>query len=430
MGDDRYTITGAIARGGMAEVFRGVSSSIHGLKKNVAIKRILPSLANNEKFVAMFLDEARLSLHLQHANIVGVFDIGKSGNSYFLVMEFVNGCDLKALIQRYVASQTRMQIGHAIYIAIEACKGLAYAHDLEHPETDEPLHIVHRDISPANILMSRMGEVKLVDFGLAKANSQLEETDQGVVKGKFSYLCPEATMGMQVDHRADIFAIGILLWEMFTGQRLFYGNTDLETIGLVRAARIPSIGAINTSVDMELEQIVKKALAQDPEHRYQHAADLGDVLSQYLFGRGIKVTARDIASQVRQVQGTEKAAKKQNSLVNQLIAEEVNALTSVIGDEQPGEQAADASQAPVDQGDLVDTSSWLDDFGLDLDLGDKPAAAKPPAPMAKGSGQTSAAKPPAPPPPVPNQTANPAQDIPLLDDDIVMLDDSEIETLD
>jgi len=426
MAEDRYTITGSLARGGMAEVFRGVSQSIHGLKKNVAIKRILPSLANNEKFVAMFLDEARLSLHLQHANVVHVFDIGMSGNSYFLVMEFVNGCDLKQLIHHRQSGGGRVEMSHAIYIAIEACKGLAYAHELEHPETDEPLHIVHRDISPANILMSRMGEVKLVDFGLAKANSQLENTDQGVVKGKFSYLCPEVTLGMPVDHRADIFAVGILLWEMFTGQRLFYGNTDLETVGLVRQARIPSIGAINTSIDAELEQIVKKALAQDPEHRYQHAADLGDALSQYLFSNSIKVTARDIASQVRQAQGTEKAAdqKKQNSLVNQLIAEEMNALTSVIGEEPA---AAEASTPAAEQGDLVDTSAWLDDFGLDFDVGGDKKEPAPPAAVAKGSGQSAAAAPPnrPPPPPVPAASG----EVPLLDDDIVMLDDSEIETI-
>lgn len=432
MGDERYTITAALARGGMAEVFKGVSQSIHGLRKNVAIKRILPSLANNQKFVAMFLDEARLSLHLQHANVVHVFDIGKSGNSYFLVMEFVNGCDLKQLIERHTTRNRRLEPAHAIYIAIEACKGLAYAHDLEHPETGQPLHIVHRDISPANILLSRMGEVKLVDFGLAKANSQLENTDQGVVKGKFSYLSPEATQGLPVDFRADIFAVGILLWEMFTGQRLFYGNTDLDTVNLVREARIPSIGAINVDVDIELEQIVKKALARNPDDRYQHAADLGDALSQYLFSRGIKVTARDIASQVRQVQGTEAGddKKRQSSLVNQLIAEEVNALTSLVMDE-PAQPAAPQEVKP-ETSDLVDTSSWLDDFGLDIDLGDAPPAPAAPPQVAKGSGQSPAAKPPAPtPPPMPARPSHPpASEVPLLDDDIVMLDDSEIETLD
>jgi len=291
---------------------------------------------------------------------------------------------------------------------------------------------VHRDISPANILMSRMGEVKLVDFGLAKASSQLEETDQGVVKGKFSYLSPEATEGQEVDFRADIFAVGILLWEMLTGQRLFYGNTDLETVGLVRQARIPSIGAINTSVDAELERIVKKALARNPNDRYQHAGDLGDALSQYLFSHGIKVTARDIAGQVRMVQGegTPEARKKQNSLVNQLIAEEMNAITSLATDEEPPAPTDQPAAAAAEAGDLVDTSSWLDDFGLDIDIGPKGDAPTAPAPRATGSGQAPAAKPPAPPPAPSRTKARGSTEIPLLDDDIVMLDDSEIETID
>src|SRR5262245_8501548 len=207
---DRYTITERLDSGGMAEVFRGVAESLQGFKKNVAIKRILPNLAKNKKFVAMFLDEAKLSLYLQHANIVQVFDIGQSQNSYFLVMEFVDGCNLKALIERLKQKAKRLELAHAIYVVTEACKGLTYAHHLESPESGEPLHLVHRDISPPNILISKQGEVKLVDFGLAKANSQLESTDPGVVKGKFSYLSPEAASGYEVDQRADIFAVGIL----------------------------------------------------------------------------------------------------------------------------------------------------------------------------------------------------------------------------
>ena len=201
---DRYTITERLDHGGMAEVFRGVAESMEGFKKNVAIKRILPNLTKNQKFVAMFLDEARLSLFLQHANIVQVFDISKTpDNAYFLVMEYIDGCNLKALIERAKQRGKRLDIGHSIYLMIECCKALHYAHSLEHPETNEPLGIVHRDISPPNILLSKNGEIKLVDFGLAKANSQIESTDQGVVKGKFSYLSPEAASGLAVDHRAD-----------------------------------------------------------------------------------------------------------------------------------------------------------------------------------------------------------------------------------
>ncbi|HUQ02993.1 MAG TPA: serine/threonine-protein kinase, partial [Kofleriaceae bacterium] len=221
---DRYTITERLDAGGMAEVFRGVAESMEGFKKAVAIKRVLPNLTKNQKFVSMFLDEARLSLFLQHANIVQVFDISKTpDNAYFLVMEYVDGCNLKALIERQKQKTKRIEVAHTIYLMMECCKALQYAHSLDHPETNPPLGIVHRDISPPTILLSQNGEIKLVDFGLAKANSQIESTDPGVVKGKFSYLSPEAASGLPVDHRADVFAVGIILWELFTGRRLFYG---------------------------------------------------------------------------------------------------------------------------------------------------------------------------------------------------------------
>src|SRR3954466_12085593 len=274
---DRYTITERLDHGGMAEVFRGVAESMEGFKRPVAIKRILPNLTKNQKFVSMFLDEARLSLLLQHANIVAVFDISKTpDNAYFLVMEFVDGCNLKSLIERQKQKGKRMDVGHSVYLMIECCKALNYAHFLEHPETNEPLGIVHRDISPPNILLSKNGEIKLVDFGLAKANTQIESTDQGVVKGKFSYLSPEAASGLEVDHRADVFAVGIILWEMFTGRRLFYGDTDYQTVELVRQARVPSVAALNPEIEPDLEAIVRKALARETDERYQSAADLSE----------------------------------------------------------------------------------------------------------------------------------------------------------
>lgn len=364
---DRYTITERVDQGGMAEVFRGVAESIQGFKKNVAIKRILPSLTANEKFVAMFLDEAKLSLYLQHANIVQVFDINMSDNTYFLVMEYVDGVNLKHLLERLRQQGRRIEPAHAIYLAIEACKALNYAHNLENPENHEPLNIVHRDISPPNILVSRMGEVKLVDFGLAKANSQLESTDPGVVKGKFSYLSPEAASGQQVDHRADIFAVGILLWEMFTGRRLFYGDTDYQTVELVRQARIPSVSAVSPDIEPELEDIVRKSLAQNPEGRYQQAADLGDALSQYLFSRRMKVTARDIAALVRDAQverARQRSLRPKETLIDELIQDEMAKITSLIDGEQADEPDAAGSMS-LDPSSFVDTSMWASDFGFE-----------------------------------------------------------------
>jgi serine/threonine-protein kinase len=368
----------------MAQVFRGVAESMEGFKKSVAIKRILPDLTANQKFVSMFLDEARLSLFLQHANIVQVFDISKTpDNSYFLVMEFVDGCNLKALIERQKQKGKRLEVAHSIYLMIECCKALQYAHSLEHPETNEPLGIVHRDISPPNILMSKNGEVKLVDFGLAKANSQIESTDPGVVKGKFSYLSPEAASGLVVDHRADVFAVGIILWELFTGRRLFFGETDYQTVEQVRQARVPSIAALNPEIDGELEQIVRKALARDPEDRYQNANDLGDALSQFLFSRRMKVTARDIANLVKDTQVEmmrKRSAEPKDSLIDALILDEMQKMTSLVpgGEEAKAPGSSSEGSMSLDPSAFVDTAAWAGDFGLDS--GANPNARRPKAP--------------------------------------------------
>src|SRR5450432_190897 len=367
---DRYTITERLDHGGMAEVFRGVSESMDGFKKAVAIKRILPALTKNQKFVSMFLDEARLSLFLQHANIVQVFDISKTpDNAYFLVMEYVDGCNLKTLIERSKQKNKRIDLAHSIYIMMECCKALNYAHFLEHPETNEPLGIVHRDISPPNILLSKNGEIKLVDFGLAKANTQIESTDQGVVKGKFSYLSPEAASGLEVDHRADVFAVGIILWEMFTGRRLFYGESDYQTVELVRQARVPSIAALNPEVEPELEAVVRKSLARDPNDRYQSAADLGDALTQYLFSHRMKVSSRDIATLVRDAQVEmmrKRSAEPKESLIDALIKDEMNKMTSLVGEggEEDSAGAPAEGEGALDPRTFVDTAGWAGEMGL------------------------------------------------------------------
>ncbi len=362
----RYTILERLGGGGQAEVFKGVAESIQGFKKPVAIKRVLPNLTSNNKFVAMFLDEARLSLFLQHANIVQVFDISKAPDgTYFLVMEFVDGLDLKLLIERTTLKKKQLELPHTIQVILECCKALHYAHTLEHPETGAPLHIVHRDVSPPNIMLSKNGEVKVVDFGLAKANSQAEITDPGVVKGKFAYLSPEAAYGQEIDHRTDVFALGILLWEMFTGRRLFYADTPLETVELVRQARVPSITAQNPNVSAELEGIVRRALARDPEERFQSAADLGDTLAQYQFANGMKVTSRDIATLVRETKAEvarDKKAVPQTSLIDALIHDELARLTSVLAEPADAPPTGATALSPTD---LVDVGGWANDLDDD-----------------------------------------------------------------
>ena len=384
MEHQRYKITDRLDAGGMAEVFRGVAeSTVGGLKRNVAIKRILPNLTKNKKFVQMFLDEARLALHLQHANIVQVYDIGVSDaappgssaaavaeaaaaaaggeHAYFLVMEYVDGATLKVIIDSVRAQNVRLPVSQGLYIMMEVCKALSYAHDLVDPETGRALGIVHRDISPPNILISKRGEVKLADFGLAKATSQLENTDPGVVKGKFSYLSPEAARGEEVDCRSDIFATGILLYELLIGKRLFDGETDYKTVQLVRQAQVPSLTAQNPEITPELEAIVRKALHKDASQRFQRAEDLGDAIAQYLFSRGMKVTSRDIEQLIARCLSERQRSKPQKpigSLIDNLIQDEILKFTSL--DEVASESAELAKKPPATGNAPLNPESFID----------------------------------------------------------------------
>ena len=362
----KYTMLERLGGGGQAEVYRGLAESLEGFKRVVAIKRVLPNLTSNPRFVAMFLDEARLSLFLQHANIVQVFDISTAADgTYFLAMEYVDGCDLKALIEHEIQNGRSANIALVLYIVIECCKGLHYAHSAEHPETHAPLRIVHRDVSPPNVMLSKNGEVKVVDFGLAKANSQIEITDEGVVKGKFSYLAPETATGLTVDARADVFALGIMLLEMLTERRLFLGDTPHETVELIRRARIPSITAINPSVDRELEGVVRKALARNREDRYETAADLGEALTTYLFSHGLKATARDVSLAVRAVQAARaRRASPGAALADALIKDEIQKLTQDVAEELAASPRLATTTLSGIEG-FVDTKDWADLLGDD-----------------------------------------------------------------
>lgn len=381
--EQKYKILDKLDAGGMAEVFVAESESMKGFKKRVAIKRILPHLTKNQKFVQMFLDEAKLSLQLEHANIVNVFDIGKADASYFIVMEYVDGVNLKKVIESYRRAGKVVPIEQSIYVLREVCEGLSYAHDSTDLTTNEALGIVHRDVSPPNILLSKRGEIKLVDFGLAKATSQLEATDPGVVKGKFSYLSPEAASGLPVDMRADIFSVGILLFEMLTGQRLFYGENDYHTVELVRKAEVPRVSSINPAIPPEMETVLNRALARDPEERYQHASDLSEDLTKLLFGRGMAVGRGNISRMVtftikEQKTARPAAAKKPTTIIDALIQEEILKFTSLDDVEEPldvGAKPLSPDEISVlDPGDFIDPRGWASDLddpgsvGLDPDV--------------------------------------------------------------
>ena len=297
---ERYRVLEHIDSGGMAEVFRGVATSLEGFDKIVAIKRILPQLTRKRRFVQMFLDEAKVALSLTHANLVQVFDLGHVDDTYFIVMEYIDGINLRTVYELLEETQTPLSISTAIHIIAELCRGLAYAHSKSDVDGN-PLHLVHRDVSPPNIMLSAEGEVKLTDFGLAKAKSQVERTDPGLIKGKHAYLSPEAAYGEAVDHRSDIFSAGIVLWELITGQRLFLANNEHETLKLVRKARVPAISDFIEDCPPQLEEIVRRALARDRADRYQDAGDLAEDLTSVLFEFKLRVGSRDISELVRAV---------------------------------------------------------------------------------------------------------------------------------
>ncbi len=375
----RYRVIERIAAGGMAEVFRAESAGLEGFKKKVAIKRVLPHLAGKKEFIGMFLDEARLSAHLGHSNCVQVFDIGQGDDTYFIVMELVDGADLKGVISHRNQAGKVIPVEEAVLICVRICEGLAYAHELEN-DKGEPRNIVHRDMSPPNVLMTRHGEVKIADFGLAKANSQLEESQPGIIKGKFGYLSPEAAQGKPVDARTDIFAVGIILWEMLAGRRLFQGKSDLETVKQVQRAVIPDIREINPTVPESVWNVLQKALAGEPDQRYLTARSLGDDLNQVLFALPRAVSSFDIAQLVQAVQRTQKAEKAQKaaqgSLIGSLIDQALFEFTSLDSTGSGGESGQSAS--PLDVHSFVGDLSSLGadeplDWGNSLGLSTEPA---------------------------------------------------------
>jgi len=247
--------------------------------------------------------------------------MGVGENAYFIVMEYVEGADLKSVMEFMRKTGRSIPVEVAVHIAEKMCEGLSYAHEAKTPE-GEPLCIVHRDVSPPNVLITKYGEVKIVDFGLAKATSQLEKSDPGIVKGKFSYLSPEAAQGQEVDARADIFAAGIILWEMLAQKRLFLGENDARTVMLVRAANIPPLAPLNKDVPPELEKIIAKALARDPDKRYATARDFGRDLTAFLYKYGKPVSSHEVAEMVRNTVASRKpTTKAKATTVGKLIEE-------------------------------------------------------------------------------------------------------------
>jgi serine/threonine protein kinase len=297
----KYLLLERIATGGMAEVYRAKASGAGGFEKQLAIKRILPTYSENEEFRKMFEYEARLSSQLTHANIVQVYDFVKSGETYLLAMEYVNGKNLRQFLNKAKKMGTSVPIEFAVYVINEVCKGLEYAHSKRDENTGKALNIIHRDMSPQNVMLSYEGSVKIVDFGIAKAKDRVDETRSGVIKGKFGYMSPEQANGDSVDNKTDIFSTGIILFELLTGRRLFAAETDLATLRLIQECVIPSPGRINPKVGSDLEKVLLMALAKDLNVRYSNAGDLHRSLLEYQNKHCPTYTQREVSHLIEKV---------------------------------------------------------------------------------------------------------------------------------
>ena len=295
----KYHLIERIATGGMAELYRAKLYGAGGFEKDLAIKKVLPQLADDDSFTKMFMDEAMITVTLSHGNIVSVIDFGVHEGDYYLVMEFVDGVDLQSLIRKSAEIDEPFPTSIASYIALEVCRGLDYAHRKVGPD-GRPLQIVHRDISPQNILISFEGEVKIVDFGIARAASRITSTQAGVVKGKLAYMAPEQISGQQVDRRADVYSVGVSLYEMLTCRRPFEGSTPPETLAAITRGAYEKPHKLNRKVDKRLTAVVRKALERNLKKRYQTAGEMAADLSSYLHRAGIYPDATTLAAFIPQ----------------------------------------------------------------------------------------------------------------------------------
>ncbi len=284
-----YEVLGSLAMGGMAELFLARKQGQGGFEKVVALKRILPHLAENAEFVQMFLDEARIVAQLDHPNVAQVYDIGEAEGSYFFTMEYVAGQDLRHVI-RAARSAGGLPLEQALFVVHEVAAGLHHAHE-KLGSDGERLGIVHRDVSPANVLLTYEGAVKIVDFGVAKARTQSRETQAGTLKGKVAYMSPEQCMGEGVDARSDVFALGVVLYELTVGARPYVARTDYELIMQVAAGNLPAPSTRRPGYPAALEAVVMKALARDREARWSSAEELGLAVAEVAEQLGLRLSA-------------------------------------------------------------------------------------------------------------------------------------------
>jgi serine/threonine protein kinase len=277
-----YDILGLIARGGMAEIYKAKKKGVKGFEKLIALKKILGGYGGDDKYIEMFVDEAKIAAQLSHPNIVQIYDLGKKDDYYFIAMEYVNGKDLRDILHRLSEANTLMPEELAIFLINKILNALNYAHSAR-DSNGVPLDIVHRDVSPPNILVSYDGNIKLTDFGVSKASIKLHHTVAGALKGKLLYMSPEQARGdVSIDYRSDLYSVAIILFELLTGQKLFLGTSEIGTLKKVQDGRILKPSDIKKEINSQLEGILLKSLSKNPDDRYQKASEMIKALDAYM----------------------------------------------------------------------------------------------------------------------------------------------------
>jgi serine/threonine-protein kinase len=305
----KYDLLALLATGGMAEIWLARVSGMAGFEKLVVIKRLLDKLAVDNEYVEMFLDEARINARLTHSNIVQVLELGQVEGKYFMAMEFVPGLSVSQ-----VGKRATKHLGHvpqevATGIIAQACSGLHYAHEKTMPD-GSPLNIIHRDVSPQNLILTYEGLVKVLDFGIAKADHRQSQTRTGLVKGKFSYMSPEQCLGHGLDRRSDVFALGIVLFELCTARRLFKRGSTYETYTAITKADVPSPRKLNPKVHEAVEAVILRSLALKPDDRYATADALQDALENAMRAAGLRGSAMDLAKFMNETFAAEEAEQR------------------------------------------------------------------------------------------------------------------------
>jgi serine/threonine-protein kinase len=306
----KYDLVALLATGGMAEIWLARISGVAGFEKLVVVKRLLDPLAQDPEYVEMFLDEARINARLSHSNVVQVLELGQVEGKYFLSMEYVAGLSLAAMGRKATQRLGEVPLAVACGAVAQACAGLHYAHEKTLPD-GVPLGIIHRDVTPQNLILSFEGLVKVVDFGIAKSEVKLSKTRTGLVKGKSSYLSPEQCLGLPIDRRADVFGLGIVLWELATSRRLFKRANAYQTFDAITKADVPPPSECNPKIDRSVEAVILKALARKPDDRFSTGAEMQEALEHAMHKAGLRGARTDLQKFVEFTFADEQAEQKQ-----------------------------------------------------------------------------------------------------------------------